>query len=316
MTSVSVVKSASGTVPTGEALLARLATGRGVFAVVVLAAGFGWLFQHWFVAQALLSLGDGNWSHSFAVPLISGYLLWRGRGGLAGAVVRPFWPGLVALLTGVTCYVFFLVGVQNHMGQGWSMVLTLMGLVLLVCGPGVMGAGFWPLAYLMFGVTVAEKIMLEVTFPLQNLASGGAYVLLTLCGLNVDLSGNIITIIDSQGEPHAMNVAQACSGMRMLIAFLALGAAVGLVGCPRWWQRVTLLATAVPVALLLNMFRVAILGVAILFNPNLAEGEAHMWIGTVLLVPGFFVYMGLMWILNHVVRDDVPGASRAAGGGA
>ena len=82
-----------------------------------------------------------------------------------------------------------------------------------------------------------------------------------------------------------------------VIAFLALGTAMALAGLKEWWQRVVLVMLAIPVALLLNVLRIAVLGVAVQYNPDLATGEAHMLIGTFLLVPGFAAYLFIRWAL-------------------
>jgi exosortase/archaeosortase family protein len=78
------------------------------------------------------------------------------------------------------------------------------------------------------------------------------------------------------------------------------------------------LMLAAPVALLLNVARVMALGIATLFNADLAAGQAHTFIGTLLLVPGFGVYMAVVWALNRCVRDEppppAPPAQRAEGG--
>ena len=57
----------------------------------------------------------------------------------------------------------------------------------------------------------------------------------------------------------------------------------------------------------LNVVRVAVLGfLTVLVDPELASGEAHMIIGTLLLVPGLGLFLLLVWILNRVVSDEPP----------
>jgi hypothetical protein len=57
--------------------------------------------------------------------------------------------------------------------------------------------------------------------------------------------------------------------------------------------------------------RVTVLGLLTLVNPNLAAGEAHTLIGTLLLVPALGLYMGVVWALNRVIRTG-PGQSGGA----
>jgi len=283
--------------------------------------GFVWLFWQWFMRQGTISVNQlDDWGHAFAVPAITFYLLYQRRDRLLSAQARPFWPGLLPLLLGIACYVFFIVGVPTHMFQGFALVLGIFGFVLLVFGPKVMHAAIMPIAFLLFAVTISERIMIAITFQLQLIASQGGYLLLTIFGFPFGIEsmveGNIISVMDETGANHQLNVAEACSGMRMVVAFIALGAAVALSQCKHWWQRVAVVMLSLPVAIGLNVVRVAVLGfLTVLVDPELASGEAHMIIGTFLLIPGLAMFLLLVWILNRVVSDDPASQDVRAGSG-
>ena len=271
---------------------------------------FAWLFSQWFARQGEISVRQlDDWGHAFAVPVIAGYLLYQRRERLLKAPVRPFWPGLLPLVLGIACYVFFIVGVPTHMFQGFALVLAIFGFALLVFGPHAMRVAIMPIAFLLFAVTISERVMIAITFQLQLIASQGGYLLLTIFGFPFGIEsvveGNIISVMDDAGNTHQLNVAEACSGMRMVVAFIALGAAVALSQCKHWWQRVAVVLLSLPVAIGLNVVRVAVLGfLTVLVDPELASGEAHMLIGTLLLIPGLAVFLLLVWILNRVVSDE------------
>jgi len=301
--------------PAGEAALPARGAGvavmtpSGLAATVVLSLAFVGLFHHWFYIQNFISWNNsGDWGHAYFVPIVSLYLLWLKRDELARVEFRTFWPALIPFVLGIMCYLIFQVStLNNHMVRGWSLILTLFGLVMLVGGPGLIRVAFWPIAYLIFMITVSDPIMRAITFKLQLIASDGAWVLLNMIGVPTEVDGNVLKVQTDTGV-IPLNVAEACAGMRMVIAFLALGVAVALAGAPHWWQRVVLLYVAVPVAVLMNIFRVAALGVLALYNPELAKGESHMLVGTLLLIPAFLLYMGVVWALNKAVTDDKPKA--------
>ena len=280
-------------------------------AMGVLAVAFVALFFRWFWKQHEHSHEKmEDWGHAYVIPLISGYLVWQARRRILAEPMRVFWPGLAPMLLGIACYLFFVVGVANHMLQGASMILTLAGMTLLLAGPGVFRHVFLPIAYLVFMITLSEQIMIKVTFQLQLLASKGAFVFLTILGaifgFGVDLSGNTLTIAGNK-----MNVAEACSGMRMVVAFYALAGAVALLSCRHWWQRIALMLLAGPVAILMNVVRVTVLGLLSLNNVNYASGDAHMLIGTLLLIPSLGLFLGVVWALNRII--DEPDASGKPG---
>lgn len=276
--------------------------------VGVLVAAFVALFHDWLWTQIQLSRNElEDWGHAFVVPLISLAMVWQRRAEVLSTPARTFWPGVLPLVLGVACYFFFVVGISNHMLQGFAMILTIAGVALLTCGPALFRYLFLPIAFLVFAVKISPQIMTKMTFPLQLLASDGAYVLLRMIGspgnwFFADVQGNVLHIT-YRGQTHPLNVAEACSGMRMVIAFLALAAAVALFACRHWWQRIALLLLAVPVALFMNVIRVAVLGLASLWDVNLASGNAHMLIGTLLLVPGMFLFLGVVWALEKTVSD-------------
>lgn len=269
------------------------------------------LFFRWLETQHLLSKGAmEDWGHAYFIPLICGYLIYRRQAELARVRYATFWPGLAPLLLGVMAYFFCVVGIKNHMLQGFSIVLTVMGLVLLLLGPRALMVLFLPIAFLGFGVTISDIIMTRVTFPLQLIATQGAYVVLTLvgavAGFGVDAQGNILTVTTSRGQSIPLNVAEACSGLRMVVAFCALGGIVAILACRQWWQRILVVLLAPPVAIVVNVFRVAVLGLLSLRDANLATGEAHTLVGTILLIPGLGLFLAVVWALNKIDASEEP----------
>ncbi|MEX0876527.1 MAG: exosortase/archaeosortase family protein [Phycisphaerales bacterium] len=284
-----------------------LFTRPGLVVTGILGVSFVLVFFRWFVHQGKISLAHPeDWGHAFVIPLISGYMIWQRREVIVASETRIFWPALVPFLLGIQAYAYNLFMVQNHMLQGASMILSLGSLVLMMVGPGVFRFLFLPLAYLVLMITIAEAIMLAVTFQLQLLASQGSWLILNLIGspfgwFTVDIDGNMLMIVTNAGETLPMNVAEACSGMRMVVAFYALAVAVALLGSPQWWQRIALILLAGPVAVFMNMIRVTVLGLLMMVNPDLAAGDAHTVIGTILLVPSLLLFLGMAWMLNRLM---------------
>jgi len=294
--------------------LPRRALGIGV----MLGLAFAWLFWRWFQKQSRISINHmEDWGHALVIPLISAYMLWQARERIAATPVRVFWPAFVPFLVGILSYMYTVVYVSNHMLQGFSLILALGAMVLFVTGPAMLRLVFLPIAYLILMVTIAEGIMLAVTFSLQLIASQGSWIMLSLIGepfdwFTVTLEGNTLEIMASSGEVHPLNVAEACSGMRMVVAFYALAGAVALLGSSQWWQRIALVLLAGPVAIFMNMIRVTVLGLLTMVDADLASGDAHTLIGTVLLIPSLALFLGVVWVLNRLV--GAPGAAPGAGG--
>lgn len=308
----------AGTTPSGVSPAPALAAAWARPSVVVLGAlavavPLVAAFLDWFQRQTRLSINSpDDWGHAFLAPAVSVWLLWRKRELLSRLPVRVFWPGLVPLAAGLVYYVVTSVFVRNHMLEGVCLIVTVYGAVLLLTGPAMARAAFVPIAFLGFMVTISEQVMLSVTWVLQAWAASGSHVFLQVLGpvlgYTADLQGNTIVLLTNGGQEIPLNVAEACSGMRMVVAFYALASAVAVGGfpgfeCARWWQRAAVIAVAGPVAVLMNMLRVAALGWASLIDPNLAAGEAHTLIGMVLLLPSLALFLGLVWVLQRVESD-------------
>lgn len=275
----------------------------GVIALALVALFYRWIAQQ----NAFSSTKIEDWGHAYVIPFISGYMVWLRKEELARILPAVFWPGLIPIFLGLVCYAFFTLLLPNHMLGGAAFVLTVFGVVLTLLGTATMRILFLPIAYLVFAITLSEQIMNELTFRLQLIASEGAYVILSLGSAvfpyGVNLKGNQLEILVG-GESRMMNVAEACSGMRMVVAFVALAGAVALLGAREWWQRLALLLLAVPIAVFMNIVRVGVLGFVTMYDPDLATGDSHTLIGTLLLLPALGLYMLIAWVLNRIVATD------------
>ncbi|NBQ15537.1 MAG: hypothetical protein EBU31_13250, partial [Proteobacteria bacterium] len=196
---------------------------------------------------------------------------------------------------------------QHHNIRGAGVSMSLFGLALLVFGWGWMRWLWFPILYTVaFGQRISERFISVATYKLQDISAKGAYLFLSMFGMDVDLSGNVLTV-HGGGQPHMLNVAEACSGMRMLVAFMALGVAMAYVSLPTLWQRVALVLMGIPIAVFVNVLRVASLGLLSMLDGEFAAGEFHHFIGLVWLVPAFLLYLFALWVLtNMVVQQPSP----------
>jgi exosortase len=303
-----------------SAPLVTLSSGQMVLAAalacVVLVAVYFKFFQTQ-VRWALLEPAD--WGHTLLVPFISGYFVWLRREDLLAQPFRANWLGFPIILVGIAAYVASAFGpswfVVHHNAQGLSLGVTLFGMILQVCGWRATKILLFPLAYfVVFGQSISDRLLQLVTERMQDWSAVGAYAMLLVCGVDVDRSGNVISVY-VDGTPRQLNVAEACSGMRMLVAFLALGVAIAYTGLARNWQRTLLVAAGFPVALGVNVLRVFTLGILSLYDSNFAAGDFHSFVGLVWLVPALLLYLGIMWFLSNLFVDERREPKASVGGG-
>ena len=68
----------------------------------------------------------------------------------------------------------------------------------------------------------------------------------------------------------------------------------------RW---ILLIGLGVPVAVIVNVLRVATLGVLSLWDPGFSSGQFHTFIGFVWLVPAFMCFLGLRNLGSRLVIE-------------
>lgn len=284
-------------------------TPRGWVWIGLLGLLFVALHRNFLWRSLLISLEDNDWSHALLVPVIGAYYLFQNRGRLMQLDSRVCGWGLPIMLMGMISYAFSIYPVRNDMFQGYSMIIGLFGLVLFVLGPKMMTVLWFPIFYLGFGVKVSQKLWEMIALQLQTIASISSTALLNVIGLGLDLEasvrGNTIDIWH-QGmkiDPP-MNVAEACSGLRMLMAFLALGVAMAFLMPRAWWQRAIMVLMTLPIAVAVNVGRVTTLGILHVYAPEYAKGDFHIFVGMLMLIPAAGLFLLLGWVLEKIIIPD------------
>ncbi len=298
------VETLEGGVPIGEA--------RFSMAGLTLCVGLGLLFLmyhfNFLWRMGSIAWSDDDWSFAFAVPFISLYFVYQNRYRLMEAKSGICVWGLLPMMAGMVGYILAITPVRNDMIQGYCMVLSLFGLVLFMLGPRVMGVVWFPIVYLAVGVKISQSIWGRFAESMQDITVSGADKVLVvvggLLGMETTRSGNTLTLIYGDFK-NPLNVAEACAGLRMLMAFIALGFAMAYGSKRPVWQRWVMAGLAVPVAILVNIMRVTVIGLAsTLVHSELAQGQAHIWIGMLMLLPAAGLIWCLGWVMDQMVISD------------
>lgn len=259
-----------------------------------------------------------DWGHILAIAPVTAWWISTLRPALMAQPAKPDWRGFPLLLIGLFAYAAALFPIRNGMLEGAAFVATLVGLAWLLLGTRQLRLLLPPLVFLLFTIRVSDRLWELATARLQDFAASGAAHVLKVCTLAVDfdvnIEGNIIRLFH-HGEVHPLNVAEACSGIRSLMAFLALGYLLAWMPQGKlFWQRVGLSLLAAPVAIVVNIGRVTALGLLTLVNPKLAQGDFHILVGLLMLAPAAGMLLGCGWIMDKlVVRVDESPAALGAG---
>jgi len=256
--------------------------------------------QAYLLQMLRIAVTDPNWSHAPLVPLVSLFMIYTRRFELWSIAPRPcFWGGGI-MGAALLLYVVGFYPLSSATIRGWATIMDLFGLLLLLTGP-MMRVLWFPVCYLVFAVRIGDKFWQLFAYHLQHAAAGLAADILRTFGADVTAQGATIEFwrgISSMGQ---LNIVEACSGLRLLMAFIAMGVAIVYLYPRPWWARAALLLLTVPIAILTNVLRVTVLGLIFMNNPRIPLDRYHDWSGMAMLLVGATLFIGCGWILDHLI---------------
>jgi exosortase len=234
-----------------------------------------------------------DYSHGFLVAPLALYFGWERRGQLKRARIEPSWWGLLPLGLSTLTLVVGRLGVEL-MNMRVSFVLMLIGLVVLLLGLHVFRILAFPLLFLFLMVPLPQSLVNVVAFPLQLVAADWAVDLLYHLRIPALREGNIIHLPET-----TLFVAEACSGLRSLMALITLGVVFAYFFRRSWGERVIIVASAIPIAIVVNALRVALTGILTYrFGEKAAEGAVHEFQGMITFGAAFVLMLLLAWLLE------------------
>jgi exosortase len=197
---------------------------------------------------------DPQYSHGFLVPVFALVVLWHRGDLLKKATWQPCLLGLPVLLVGVALRLFAIRRELEPL-DAFALLPTLFGVVLFVGGKSVLRWSWPALAFLTFMIPLPFFLDTALAHPLRGLATViSTYALQTL-GYPAIAEGNIILI-----DQVKLGVVEACSGLGMLMTFIALATALALVSKAPLLDRALLIVSAAPIAVIANVVRITATG--------------------------------------------------------
>lgn len=263
------------------------------------------LWLYWTVLRHLVGQwwNNPNFSHGFFVPLFSAFVIWQDRYRLARIPLRPSWLGLPILASAMCVLIVGQMGAELFLSRS-SLLLVLAGLTVFFLGWSFFRATFFPWAFLILMIPIPAIIFNQITFPLQLLASRVAAATLPLFGVPILREGNVIHL-----PSMALEVAEACSGIRSLMSLVTLAIIYGFLMEKRVWVRCLLAVASVPIAVIANSVRIIGTGLLVQYwDPDKAEGYFHASWGWII----FVVSLLLLYALHRLIEMVSPQTEAAS----
>lgn len=255
-----------------------------------LVAGVAFLFLFLTPIQTLLRdwWSDPEAAHGLLLGPLAVWLAWKE--GIRKGAHPQMGLGVAILLMAVALrYASGLAAELFTMRM--SLLMALAGVTVYLWGFRQLLRWWLPAALLVLSVPIPDVILGTIALPLQLQASEMGAALLEWRHVPVRLAGNVIHL-----PGQNLFVTEACSGLRSLTALISLGLLMGGLWLKSPWLRVLLVALTIPVAMVINGFRVFLTGFLVYFvDPSVGQGFMHYTEGWVLFLAALLILGGLTW---------------------
>ena len=254
---------------------------------LVFASDVAHLASRWYISH--------TYGHCLLIPPILAWLVYQRRAGLARIAPKPWLPGAALMLgAGVVWLVGHLADVA--LVRHTALILLFQLSVPTVFGLAVARAVLFPLFFALFMIPTGEQL----EPALQTITAKFAMQLLALFNVPAFNDGVFITIPNGDFE-----VAEACSGVRFLIAMVAFGALVANVCFKSWTRRIVFMTAAIVLPIVANGIRAwGTIYIAHLTTPQFARGVDHIIYGWIFFAIVMALLLAVGWRFFDRPVDD------------
>jgi exosortase len=250
--------------------------------ILLFSSTFSWLVYNW--------LNNSYYSHGFLVPLVSAFFLWRKREVFAAENRHPDNLGLAVLAVSLVAFLLAQIWQAFYISAG-AFILLLAGLALYFLGREATRSIAFPLAFLVFMVPL--PFINRVSPTLEAFTASMSTSVVSALGIPAVNQGSQIQLQNS-----SFVVGAACSGLNSTVALATLVVIFVYVIEGTYGAKAVLLAMAVPIALVANLFRVSsLLAIAHFFGAEAGMKYFHDYSSPVL----FLLAFGLLILTSRLV---------------
>lgn len=231
----------------------------------------------------------GSMSHGWLIPLVALYCIWDRRAGLLAAEKRVWWMAFIGVVGALLLHWAGLRVQQSRLSM-FAMIGLLWSVPAYVYGPAVGRRLLFPCAYLL--LAVPWHFLDTMTFPLRMMATIGAGWVLNGLGIATTRIGT--AMYSSAGGGFAVDVADPCSGLRSLLAIVALSTAYAYLSNRTTLQRWLLCILSVPLVLVSNMGRIVVTAMLFMFfQGEQAQKMIHDSSGYLVFILAIVLLLGM-----------------------
>ena len=242
-----------------------------------------------------------EYGYGYLIPVITLFFIWQKKNELAEKEFIGSWLGVFVVVFGVMLLLFGELAALYVVTQ-YAFIVAIYGLILSLIGWQAMKVIIAPLLLLFFMVPLPNFLYQGLSSELQLISSSLGVWVIRLFGISVFLEGNVIDL-----GIYKLQVVEACSGLRYLFPLTCLAYMSAYIFKGAWWKKAILFISSVPITVLMNSFRIGVIGVMVEYwGIGAAEGFLHDFEGWIVFMACMLVLVAEMWLLARIGKDALP----------
>lgn len=258
-----------------------------------------------------------DYSYGILIPFIVFYLLWEKRPSLMRMPSYATWSGFGLLFPGLALFWLGELGGEYFLSY-CSLWMVSIGLCWMNMGWEKLKIVSFPLVFSLTMFPLPNFLNVKVTLTLKLLSSQIGVLMMQAYGMSAFREGNVIDLGFTK-----LQVVDACSGLRYLFPMIVLSILMAYFYRARFWKKVVLVLSSIPLTIFTNAFRIALTGIlSERFGSKVVEGFFHDFEGWLIFMITLGVLLGEIWVMNKLFpeppglktvkqeKTDVPAASR------
>lgn len=237
---------------------------------------FAWWWTEW-------TFSGSFYAHSIFVPAFVLVMIYRNREKLQNVRLSHSWSGAILVVLALLLLFFGERGAVAVV-KSISFVMLMFGTTLMLIGASRTRVLFFPLIFsVMMIPLIPDQLINHIAFPIQIVSTTIAVKMLNLLLLPSQQQGTLVTM-----EHYRMAVELPCSGFKTLLSLTTFTAAFAYVMEGDAWRRWLTFAVTMPMSLIFNAFRIAMIGIAGELISSAAAAKFHDSSGFIVLLMAFF----------------------------
>ncbi len=232
------------------------------------------------------------------IPFIVLYLIWEKKHLINNCISQPSKKGFYLIVSGL-CLFWLGELAGEYFTTYFSLWMVVLGLCYLNMGWEKLKIVLFPIVFSLTMFPFPSFINNQITLKLKLVSSKIGVKIMQLYGMSAFREGNIIDLGFTK-----LQVVDACSGLRYLFPMIVLSILIAYFYRSRFWKRVILVISSVPLTIFSNSLRIALTGIlSEKFGSKVVEGFFHDFEGWLIFMFTLGVLLLEIWIMGKLFPE-------------